>query len=78
MQNRTLTPHAPVTDLNIREYTAIRILAGLVSYDSPGNPEAWAEAAVWYADALMAELNLVEGEKRGSQHSKAGTSGDLK
>jgi hypothetical protein len=50
-------------DLNIREYTAIRILAGLVASNSPGNPEAWAEAAVWYADALMTELNFVEEEK---------------
>jgi hypothetical protein len=63
MQRRTLSPHAPMGDLNIREYTAIRILAGLVASNSPGNPEAWAEAAVWYADALMTELNFVEEEK---------------
>jgi hypothetical protein len=52
-----------MADLTIREYTAIRILAGLVASNSPGNPEAWAEAAVWYADALMTELNFVEAEK---------------
>jgi hypothetical protein len=63
MQSRTLSPHAPMADLTIREYTAIRILAGLVASNSPGNPEAWAEAAVWYADALMTELNFVEAEK---------------
>jgi hypothetical protein len=63
MQSRTLSPQAPMNDLNIREYAAIRILAGLVASNSPGNPEAWAEAAVWYADALMTELNFV-GEER--------------
>lgn len=63
MQQRTLSPHAPSADLSIREYAAIRILAGLVASNVPGNHEALAESAVWYADALLAELNFSEGEK---------------
>ena len=63
MQRRPLLPNAPLSDLTIREYAAIRILAGLVASDSPGNPDAWAESAVWYADALVKELNFVEREE---------------
>lgn len=63
MQRRPLSPQAPLAELTIREYAAIRILSGLVASNSPGNPEAWAESAVWYADALVTELNFFEGEE---------------
>lgn len=63
MQRKTLSQQAPLADLTIRDYAAIRILAGLVASNRPGNPEAWAEAAVWYADALVTELNFVEGDE---------------
>lgn len=63
MQRRKLSPHAPMADLTIREYAAIRILAGLAASNSPGDPEAWAEAAVWYTDALLTELIFVDGDE---------------
>lgn len=77
MPRRTLSPDAPMAELTIREYTAIRILAGLVASDSPGNPEDWAEAAVWYADALITELNFVEEMEEAPNTGGTGPSSDL-
>lgn len=58
MLHRSLTINSPVDTLTVREHFACQIMAGLVARDVPGTPDDWAEAAVWYADALIEELNF--------------------
>jgi len=66
MLRRSLIPHAPIETLTVREHFACQILTGLIVRESPGTPEDWAETAVWYADALIAELNSADLDEQSS------------
>ena len=66
MLRRSLTPHAPMDTLTVREHFALQLLAGLAARDESTSPVELSPLAVEAADALIAELN----KRQGGGHSQ--------
>ena len=61
MLRRSLTPHAPMDLLTVREHFALTLLASLAGRGRAKSLEDLAPIAVAGADALIAELNKRQG-----------------